>query len=403
MSDDAAHRHRQQMPQTPQTPQMHPSDFGMGRLYWTIRDAVIGGNASTGEIVLWNPAAARIFGYREEEVLGQLLEILVPESLRRQHREGLQRYARTGHGAVIDSPVPVVLPARRKGGQQLMIELMLAPLPTPPHAPPESRFALAIVRDVTERTRLEAERTQEREARRAAQLALAVQNQFLSAAAHELKTPLTSLSATAQLVLHRYQREGVFAPNRLERALRTITAQSRKLAQLVDQLLDVSRLEAGRLRLERRPTDLVPLTDGVLQVVQALTEAHTLTLHAPDSLVVPVDPVRLEQVLMNLLTNAVKYSPAGGAITVDLYTPRADTVHLAVRDHGIGVAPADHERIFERFYQAQPVLHAPGLGLGLYISREIVELHGGTLTVESPQEGGARFVITLPIGPSPGL
>lgn len=132
---------------------MQPSDFGIGRLFWTVRDAVIVGNARSGTIVLWNPAAERMFGYTEAEALGQLLEIIVPPALREAHRAGLRRFVTGGHGAVINAPTPVELPAITKAGEEIFVELTLTPIDTPAamHAEPPRQFVAAVVRDVTER------------------------------------------------------------------------------------------------------------------------------------------------------------------------------------------------------------------------------------------------------------
>jgi two-component system sensor histidine kinase VicK len=168
-----------------------------------------------------------------------------------------------------------------------------------------------------------------------------------------------------------------------------------KLSTLVAQLLDISRIESGELELERRTVDLVPLVRGMIESMQAGATRHTLSLHAPEAVEVLVDPLRLEEVLYNLLDNAIRYSPRGGPVEVELSTPDPKTVRLVVRDHGIGVPPEQRERLFTRFFQAarRP---AGGLGLGLYISRRIVELHGGRIWAEFPEDGGSRFVVEVP-------
>ena len=139
---------------------LSPEDVGLGPLFWQIRDAVVVGDPLTGEIVLWNPGAAALFGYAESDILGQRLEVLVPERLRPAHREGLARYIATGHGAVIDSPQPVEVPALRRDGTEFWIELRLSPVDGPPPQPGGTprHLVLAILRDCTERKQLEAER-----------------------------------------------------------------------------------------------------------------------------------------------------------------------------------------------------------------------------------------------------
>ena len=375
---------------------MEASEFGIGRLFSAVRDAVIGGDALTGLIVLWNPAAERLFGYAAAEAVGQPMEIIVPERLRAAHRAGLRRYAAAGRGALIDSGAPVELPGLQKSGEEITIELTLSPLAAPAGAVPGSRYVLAVVRDITERRRAEAEREREQRSRLAAEAAVAARDEFISIAAHELKTPITSVLGVAQLALRRYTQTGMFEPERVEKALRTIEERTTALARLVERLLDASRLEAGRLELERRPTDVAALVRRVVEAARPTAGGGGFVLAGPTSLLAEVDEVRIEQVVANLLENAVRYSPNGGRIEVGVEAPDEETLRLSVRDHGIGIAVEQRERVFDRYHQAHRLPHAPGIGLGLFISREIVAAHGGRIELEAPEGGGSRFVVTLP-------
>ena len=237
----------------------------------------------------------------------------------------------------------------------------------------------------------------ERAARQEAEVAVRQRDEFLSIAAHELKTPLTSLSGQAQLALRQLRRSNEVDPDRIRRSIEVIAGQSNRLALLLNQLLDVSRIEAGKLALTTAPTDLTALVTGIVSVVQPSTEQHLIQLTAPAELQACVDPLRFEQVITNLLDNAIKYSPAGGKIVVNLSQPEPDITELSVRDFGIGIPPDKQARIFERFYQAQNDDHVSGLGLGLFISRQIVELHGGTISAEHPTDGGVCFIVRLPM------
>jgi PAS domain S-box-containing protein/excisionase family DNA binding protein len=230
-----------------------------------------------------------------------------------------------------------------------------------------------------------------------ARQAINLRDEFLSVASHELRTPLATLSGHAQLALRRLSRDGYLEPERVAHALDTIIAQSEKLSRLVGQLLDISRLQAGKLALERRPTDLAALVQQVVADAQARSDRHTVTLAAPEILESAFDSLRLEQVFCNLLDNAIKYSPGGGRIEVMLARHGPAVAELSVRDHGLGIPPDKRGRIFERFYQAHGEGHRSGLGLGLFISRQIVELHGGEIWAEFPDDGGARFVVRLPL------
>jgi signal transduction histidine kinase/CheY-like chemotaxis protein len=244
-----------------------------------------------------------------------------------------------------------------------------------------------------------------------AQHALSVRNEFLSVAAHELKTPVTSLRGYAQVLLRHFEQGKQLEEGVLQRALHTVDHQSVKLVRLVSQLLDVSRIEAGKLVLERTRVDLVALVRGLVEAARLAPGKHTLVLRAPAELFACVDALRFEQVVVNLLDNAVKYSPAGTQIDVELAAADRGTVRLSVRDRGIGIPPDRRHRIFDRFYQAhgQDALAGPstGIGLGLYITRQIVELHGGHIAAEFPTDGGTRFVVALPSGlgegPASGL
>jgi excisionase family DNA binding protein len=241
----------------------------------------------------------------------------------------------------------------------------------------------------------------ERGARDVAEAALRLRDEFLSIASHELRTPITVLRAQAQLMLRRVERNGELDPERVVNAMRTVESQADKLARLVGQLLDVSRIDAGKLQLERRLTDVADLVHQVTAAAQSLTERHTINITAPASLECEVDPLRLEQVLTNLLDNAIKYSPDGGRVEVVLSQPTPDSVELWVRDFGLGIAPDRRAHIFERFYQAHDDAGRKGMGLGLYVSREIIDLHGGQLRAEFPDDGGTRFVVRLPYAGPP--
>ena len=236
----------------------------------------------------------------------------------------------------------------------------------------------------------------ERAARAVAEAALRMRDEFLSIASHELRTPVTVLAAQAQLMMRRVQRHGQVDTERVVNAMRTVESQADKLARLVGQLLDVSRIESGKLQLERQRTDLVQLVRQVMAAAQSLTAQHTIHLTAPVSLECEVDPLRLEQVVTNLLDNAIKYSPDGGSVELALSRPTPAAVELSVRDHGLGIAPDRRVHIFERFYQAHDGGARKGMGLGLYVSREIIDLHGGQIRAEFPEDGGTRFVVRLP-------
>ncbi|WP_437893687.1 AAA family ATPase [Sorangium sp. So ce124] len=232
-----------------------------------------------------------------------------------------------------------------------------------------------------------------------AQQAIERRDEFLLVASHELKTPLTSLKMQAHLLarlLPRLQR-GEVAPERIDAALQLLDRQIARLAHLVNELLDVTRLNAGQLTLARAPVDLAALAREVVERMhQQLADARCRTrLELDEPVIGHWDPSRMEQVLINLLSNAIKYG-AGGLIHVIVRREGARAV-LVVRDHGMGIAEADQARIFERFERAVSVRNFGGLGLGLYIVRWIVTSHGGTIRVESKPGAGATFIVELPL------
>ena len=225
--------------------------------------------------------------------------------------------------------------------------------------------------------------------------ALAARDEFLSVAAHELKTPVTSLRGFVQLLLRDARQNKVSSPERSEMALSTIEAQTGKLTQLVARLLDTAQIEAGKLRIEPVQTDLVALIRSALAQHKGYTN-HRFVYVGPERLEAVVDPVRLEQVVTNLLDNAVKFSPEGGTVTVELTRGTGGAICLGVTDEGVGIPLDEQEEVFERFHQAHGDHHLSGMGLGLYITREIVTLHGGIVEIEDATPRGTRVVVTLP-------
>ena len=262
--------------------------------------------------------------------------------------------------------------------------------------------AASLEQEIAERRRaeeqLQAALAAEKAARAELEAALRVRDEFLSIASHELRTPITVLTAQAQLSLRRLERNGSLEPERVSQALRTMGTQADKLGRLVGQLLDVARLDSGKLQLDPHPTNLALVVEQVVAAARSLAEdTHTISLTAPAVVDCEVDALRLEQVLTNLIDNAIKYSPEGGSIDVVLIQPSRHTVELSVRDYGLGIPEVKRDQIFDRFYQAHDSSHYSGMGLGLYVCREIVELHGGEIHAECPPGGGTRLVVRLPV------
>jgi signal transduction histidine kinase len=237
------------------------------------------------------------------------------------------------------------------------------------------------------------------------QEALRTRDEFLAAAAHDLKSPLTGIKSMAQLLRRHLTQTDLASGERLAKGLASIDASAMQLSAQIDELLDLTRVQMGRpIELDRRPTDLVDLAQGVIAEQQRTTERHQLRFtSAIPALVGEWDAVRLVRVLDNLLANAVKYSPGGGAIEVSLARENdggAAWAVLAVRDHGLGIPAADQPRIFERFRRARNVVgRIGGTGIGLASARHLVEQHGGTITVVSQEGVGSTFTVRLPLTP----
>src|SRR5258708_8816955 len=257
--------------------------------------------------------------------------------------------------------------------------------------------------DVREHERINEERQQllarEQAARAEAEKAVQERDMFLSVAAHELKTPVTSLRGFAQTILRQMNRDTPLDPERVRHAFITIDQRSTRLAQLVSQLLDMSRIEAGQLQLDKAPTLITDLVSNIINMVQPGTDKHTFVINATDSFSIQVDPLRLEQVITNLIDNAVKYSPDGGPVYVDVWLEDNEWACIAVTDCGIGIPVEHRDHIFDRFYRAHAGNNVSGIGLGLYVSKQIVLLHHGTLEVDFPSDRGSRFIIRLPMNP----
>jgi signal transduction histidine kinase len=237
----------------------------------------------------------------------------------------------------------------------------------------------------------------ERTARREAEMAVRMRDEFLSIASHELRNPLTVLLGSAQVLQRRLAREGGMSPRSLH-ALEVIPQQATRLRALIEAMLDVTRIEHGQLTLASGPLDLAGVVLRVVEEARATTERHVLNCEGTGLPVyVAGDAVRLEQVLHNLVENAIKYSPRGGEIHVRL-TVRDEHAEVAVRDEGIGIPATALARLFERFFRAPnaSAQRISGTGIGLYVIREIITLHGGTIDVVSTEGRGSTFTVSLP-------
>ncbi|WP_395853693.1 ATP-binding protein [Cystobacter fuscus] len=240
----------------------------------------------------------------------------------------------------------------------------------------------------------------ERLARHEAESASRMKDEFLSTLSHELRTPLTSILGWAQLLRTRAMSE-----DKRQRALETIERNARVQTQLIEDLLDISRIVTGKMRLEVRPVEPLPVLEAALDAVRPAAEARGIRLAlrvAPDMGTLLVDAERLQQVVWNLLTNAIKFTPSGGQVVVRLDRGEGEA-RLEVEDTGQGIEPSFLPHVFERFRQADSSTTRThgGLGLGLAIVRHVVEMHGGSVSAHSEGRGrGSTFRVVLPLTPS---
>lgn len=339
-----------------------------------------------GRIVFANSTALDLFGWEREEMDGQPVEMLLPARFRGGHRGLRSGY----HASARRRPMGmgIDLAALRKDGSEFPAEISLAPFRSG-----ESVWAVAAVRDVTERRRVEAKALLYRQAREEVQ----ARDEFLSIASHELRTPVTALHVQVQMLQRVVERSGASVPETVRGRVTALDRQVRRLSGLVEALLDLSRIRLGRLELNRLPVDVTALATEVAAPYQAdpeLANGSTVRVIASAPVVGSLDRVRLEQVMGNLLANAVKF---GEGRPVEVRVERdGERIRVAVIDHGVGIAPEQFERIFGRFERAAQAQHYPGLGLGLYVAREIVEAHGGRIRAEGAPGAGATFTLELP-------
>lgn len=224
---------------------------------------------------------------------------------------------------------------------------------------------------------------------------------FINMAAHELNTPMTPLLLQVRLLRMKQAGQAIEADN--GRIVDVLDRNLKRLSRLVQDMLDVARLQGGRLHLDVKPTDLRPLLAEVADTFsqEAVERGVALTVEAPPTLPAAADDARVAQVLHNLVSNAIKFTPAGGQVTV-AGNVQDDHVLISVTDTGVGLSPDQAQQLFQPFSRVHRDEHkAPGTGLGLYISRGLVEWHGGTLAVESAGPGaGSRFTVRLPVRPA---
>ena len=321
-----------------------------------------------GKVLAANPAYFALYGYKAEDVVDKNYAIIFPE----EQREWAQAQYKTVFEGEREN-IPVESTIQRADGTIRTVESAYDFLVQ--HG---RRIAMiSIIRDVTERKQLESHR-----------------DDFISMASHELKTPLTSLKGFNQLMRRRVEKQ---ERTDLLPYLSSMETQIDRLTQLVSELLDVSKSHAGKLEYNEEVIDIDALIQELVEELQPVSSSHTIVISGITQKKVVGDKHRLEQVFTNLITNAIKYSPDATKVDVQLAS-QENSVLIQVRDYGIGIPQQHQERIFERFYRinGDKNQHFSGMGMGLYISHEIVQRHQGNIWVESVQGEGSTFFVSLP-------
>jgi PAS domain S-box-containing protein len=344
-----------------------------------------------GIITSWNRGAERIFGHSAAEAIGQHITFIIPSERLSEEDDVIAHIRR---GEKVDHFETV---RQAKDGRRVEISLTVSPI-----VDGQGRIigASKVARDITARKRAEDERQRLMEeaeaARRSAEEANRLKDDFLATVSHELRNPLNSIVGWAGLL-----REGKLDENKTARAVDAITRAAHAQDQIISDLLDVSRIISGRMRLDIRPLRLVEVLETAIETMRPAADAKEIRLQSlfdPAASPIAGDPDRLRQVFWNLLSNAVKFTPKGGRIQIR--SQRIDShVEITVSDTGIGIEPSLIPFVFDRFRQGDSGTNrqSPGLGLGLAIVRSLVELHGGTVRVESQGTGhGASFTVRLP-------
>jgi len=351
------------------------------RLVESVREYAIFLLDPDGRVMTWNPGAQRIKGYTSAEIIGQHFGRFYPAGTSKEKLDGELRYA-VEHGQFEEENWRI-----RKDGTKFWANVVITPL----YDDGKLIGYIKVTRDLTERLHHEQERAELAANEARARAEVAARDSFLSVAAHELKTPLTSAKAAVQLLKRSFRlRTDLDATQ--ARSLQLVDEQIEKLARLVSRLLETVQIQGQRFALFKERTDVAELVRSAVNRLEGPAE-QVITLTAPMSLIAEVDPLRIEQVLTNLVGNAMKFSPKDEPISVVLEEHPSE-LRLIVSDRGPGVPEGTRDHLFERFFQANP--DRSGMGLGLFITKEIVDRHGGTISADFPASGGSRFVVSLP-------
>lgn len=334
-----------------------------------------------GRIVLVNSQTVTLFGWERDELLGQPVEMLVPERFRQRHPGHRGDYF--GRPKMREMGAGLELHGRRKDGTEFPVEISLSPIETE-----EGTIVSSAIRDVTERKLFEAKL---RETNR-------LKSEFLANMSHELRTPLNSILGFSEMLFD--EKPGALNAKQKE-YLGDVLASGRHLLQLINDVLDLSKIEAGRMQLATEPFALARLVEDTAATLQPLAAPRRIVLEVSTEGAigdVELDRRRVQQILLNLLTNALKFSPDGSVVEVGVRVDEDESLAVSVRDRGIGIAAQDLPALFSAFHQVDSSASRrfPGTGLGLALSKRLTELLGGRIDVVSTPGEGSTFTVKIP-------
>ena len=365
----------------------HESEVRKASILDTALDSIVTSDEA-GRIIEFNAAAEAVFGYRKQDVIGrQMADLIIPPRYREMHRQGMKRYLATGEAHVLGRRIEIE--GMRSDGSEFPVELAIVRVPLPGPA-----FFTAYIRDLTERKRLEADQARLLEESKEANRAKA---EFLATMSHELRTPLNAISGYAELL-----KMGLRGPVTEAQVadLERINRSQGHLLGIINDILQFAKLEAGQFELKVEAFPFEAALDAAEELVRPQLEAKGISyehIRGEKSVQVRADRDRFQQIVLNLLSNALKFTPAGGTISVS-WRVEKELVLIDIADTGVGIAPDQLERIFDPFVQVQAgtTRTSEGVGLGLAISRDMARGMGGDVSVKSELGKGSTFTLALP-------